>query len=529
MGLLDRLTLFESTLRLAAFDIKKSDNYSVQAAFDRENRLKLQFVRWAVIGPHGEKKMAFGNIENLPKLNGQETSKIGSGRAYIKVVETAKPHSVNIWMAVNLAKKQAEADILIAELNPELLWDAENQAPNNLWVFSGNGNLLFASEPNITIPSQEKLRLSKTSSGELAWDSGFGNYLGAYWKLPGNVVFASPELTIVQAQPESLAFSSIEQFSAIYPPVIALAVLIVAYLSFMLIAKNLKPLERLKTATQRISEGNFHYRLDIASRDEFEVLADSFNEMTRRLQNQFEILSTMAEIDRHILSSLNAEDIIDTALTRLPSILRCDLISIARLDPETYQISDIRIRQGERDLEAISRVVKLSMQDVLELLAMKNSVIETAIDDKFSAFLQNMRVFGQWRFLIVPIVVNGGLTSIICLGYQTTNNISQELADAARNFGDRIAVALSNAAWEEKLYQQAHFDALTGLPNRLVLNDRLHQEIIRAKRDSSLLAVVFIDLDRFKNVNDSLGHLAGDELLVKVSEILLGCTSIRCC
>ncbi len=70
---------------------------------------------------------------------------------------------------------------------------------------------------------------------------------------------------------------------------------------------------------------------------------------------------------------------------------------------------------------------------------------------------------------------------------------------------------------QEKLEHLAHHDALTGLPNRIMLDIHITQGIERAKRQNKALAVLFLDLDRFKNVNDSLGHPAGDELLKQVS------------
>ena len=73
---------------------------------------------------------------------------------------------------------------------------------------------------------------------------------------------------------------------------------------------------------------------------------------------------------------------------------------------------------------------------------------------------------------------------------------------------------------EKQLRHLAYFDALTGLPNRVMLYDRLHQAILSAKRNDNLFAVMMLDLDRFKYVNDTLGHDAGDELLVAVAEQL---------
>ena len=74
--------------------------------------------------------------------------------------------------------------------------------------------------------------------------------------------------------------------------------------------------------------------------------------------------------------------------------------------------------------------------------------------------------------------------------------------------------------WEEQLYQMAHYDALTGLPNRTLFKDRLKQEIIRSERNDKNFGVLFLDLDLFKSINDSLGHAAGDELLKIVGDRL---------
>ncbi len=523
MGLIERLNLAESALQMLSIKVEKSSKGFRFINLDNEKNFLDQFANLAIITATGEKTQPLKKTGLIPELTHQEIREINSGKTLIKFTASNHPEGDRLWLAIKLVENRHEIGVLMAELKPEYVWDSENIDPNDLWVTGDAGRLLFASKPGFNLPPEIRSQLSRTNSGQFSLKSGEDPYVGVYWKIPMKGMFSTADMTIVLAQPESLAFDAIKQFGKIYPPVIALAVLIIAFFITRLVIKYLSPLEQLKAATLRIAGGDFVSRVNIDSHDEFEALADSFNEMTRRLRSQFDILSTMAEIDRHILSSLNAEDIVETALTRLPSILFCDLISIARVDPETYRVSDIHTQRLGQKTQTVTEAVKLGLEDVMDLVAMQDDVIETDKNGKLSAYLQLFGDIGTWRYLIVPVVVNGTLSSMICLGYRASNPISPESRSAARNFGDRIAVALSNAAWEEKLYQQAHYDSLTGLPNRLVLNDRLEQEMARARRENTQFAVFFIDLDRFKNVNDSLGHTAGDELLTQVSRIFVAC------
>ena len=87
----------------------------------------------------------------------------------------------------------------------------------------------------------------------------------------------------------------------------------------------------------------------------------------------------------------------------------------------------------------------------------------------------------------------------------------------------RVRDGSERADTQERLKQLANFDSLTGLPNRSLFRDRLAQAMARAKRHSRPMALMFLDLDRFKQVNDELGHEAGDRLLQHVGKTLTEC------
>ena len=96
-----------------------------------------------------------------------------------------------------------------------------------------------------------------------------------------------------------------------------------------------------------------------------------------------------------------------------------------------------------------------------------------------------------------------------------TRELSETVRDLHREINDRQQD-------QERIYWLAHYDALTRLPNRVLLAERSQEAIRRAQESGSPLAVMFLDLDNFKHVNDSLGHRVGDALLVEIAKRLRG-------
>ncbi|MBI4850962.1 MAG: diguanylate cyclase [Acidobacteria bacterium] len=140
-------------------------------------------------------------------------------------------------------------------------------------------------------------------------------------------------------------------------------------------------------------------------------------------------------------------------------------------------------------------------------------------DERFYQKLwYSINSFGKWQGEIWNRRKNGEIYAE-WLTISTIKDDKGKITNHVAIFSDITSVKLA----ENRLIHLAHHDVLTGLPNRLLFNDRLDQALIKSYRDDSLVAVIFIDLDRFKPINDTFGHRIGDLLLQAVAERLRGC------
>ncbi len=153
------------------------------------------------------------------------------------------------------------------------------------------------------------------------------------------------------------------------------------------------------------------------------------------------------------------------------------------------------------------------------------------------------RLAGSWRLTHEDDVARGGTVIDALLSGQSDRNVHRNrnytkagdivhtewhnsvLRDAAGGLVSVLSLALDiteRVRLQERLAHQASHDALTALPNRALLLDRLNQQLLFAERAGQMVAVLFLDLDGFKAVNDRLGHAAGDELLIAIASRLQG-------
>jgi diguanylate cyclase (GGDEF)-like protein/PAS domain S-box-containing protein len=168
---------------------------------------------------------------------------------------------------------------------------------------------------------------------------------------------------------------------------------------------------------------------------------------------------------------------------------------------------------------AFTKITGYSQQDVLGKTSACLYVANT--DERlFAEMARSLNQSGHWRGEVWQRRKNGE-TFPVWLSASTVSNGHGAVTHYVSLFSDITSLKES----QKQLERMAHHDALTGLPNRLLFHARLQHAMERARREGGQVAILCFDLDHFKNINDSLGHPAGDRLLQAVTQRLL--SSVR--
>ena len=124
---------------------------------------------------------------------------------------------------------------------------------------------------------------------------------------------------------------------------------------------------------------------------------------------------------------------------------------------------------------------------------------------------------------IFPVKSGGTLIGVLIFNSRERRAPDEPLLQIILGLGSQIGQFLQRKHAEERAHYLAHFDELTNLPNRTTFNERLEHVLAKARRSHERLAILFIDLDRFKTINDTLGHAAGDVVLKEIARRMNEC------
>lgn len=237
-------------------------------------------------------------------------------------------------------------------IRPEALWGVSEELPlprnTALLILDQVGHMLFqsAAEP-ITLPETAQKNILSSIQGQTSFIQQ-GIPQTAFFRelfLESRVLF--PRWTLVLYQPTTTLLNDQTMFMALFPLIVALCLGLVLYLILVLIRRNLEPLSILQGITRRIARKDFDARADIHTGDEIEELGQAFNSMTAQLKQQFNTLETQAHIDREILSSVDVDAVIATAMNYLHATFTPDSITLVFREKDHLR-SYTSTRPGQR-------------------------------------------------------------------------------------------------------------------------------------------------------------------------------------
>lgn len=290
--------------------------------------------------------------------------------------------------------------------------------------------------------------------------------------------------TLIMHIPTTKAFApAIElrnRVIAVSLPIIIFSIIIVLFFANSVV----KPIIQLRDAAADVGRGNLGIELKTKSRDEIGELTDSFNKMSKSLQE-----------------TTVSRDYVDNIVKSM-----AEMLIVLGLDGAIKTVNRAALQLlGYREEELIGKSINMILRWD-EVLFSENGLdnlikIDSVRDTEQIYVSKNGRNIPVFFSAAVMRDKSGRLQGIVC--------VAQDITVIKKS--------------KDKILFLAYYDSLTNLPNRALFKDRLNQTLLIAKRHQRILAILFLDLNNFKRINDTLGHPAGDELLKQVACRLSNC------
>ncbi len=456
-SIFERVAVLEDQFKaLCSNSLVSSSNVTQRPDEGYGEETRTRFKGLAIITDSGEVIPCFGHTNRLADLSAEETEHLKSGKT-LMITHTDKDTDSRIYMLRFINPKDQKQGMLYGEIDPMYLWFL-NENPwdilpykSELVVLDDSSRVIYSTMP---VPSslreRPEYKMLRTRRAVFRWDHEGEKEMASFQSLSIRDNVGHPEWTLVLTVPEKDMGKPVAQFKKTFPLVVLLSFWVVLLLSFIQIRRTTLPLEELGKGTRRIAMRDFDSRVMIESGDEFEELATDFNDMAKQLGRQFNALTTMAEIDRAILSDLDTEKIVRTVITRMYKFFDYDFVSVTLLDPEGKNSARTFMENRNPSLERSVKDFEIPRDEFEGFIGSQSMLLIDKPEDLppcFSPFAAQ----GLKSFVFIPIFLKEGLVGIIMLASLDSFLPDQEDLNHAHQLADQVAVALSNAQLIEDL------------------------------------------------------------------------------
>jgi len=456
LSVYERLLFLEAEMQLFSSSFVKMNYQKLSKipAKDLSDQLKKRFKGLQLFDGNIATIEFFGQIKSPPNPTPAEIAHIKSGKTAIRTIHY--PDSwPRLFMLRSMDRNAPDAGFILGEINPAYLWGTSHDStlpPDvKICILDESNNLLFSSLKHAEgLSDQIEHRMKTADSAVFEMMHKKSRYVAS-----GRNIFLKPNFltsnwTIVLLQSGADVLAPLSNFKKMFLLVALMSLWVVLLLSITNIRKSLVPLELLKEGTHRIAKKDFESSVKVRSNDEFEELADAFNEMSTRLSKQFKTLVTKAEIDRAILSSLETEKIVKTVMTRMRECFSFDSVSISLINSEKDLAARTYIGSADQEREISKEFIKIELHE-LQSLYLNPKYFFIDGNRKIPTYLVNLAKGGCKSFLVLPVFLQEKVSAIIAFGQSDQMVQSEEDLNLARQMADQVAVALANSNLIEEL------------------------------------------------------------------------------
>lgn len=282
--------------------------------------------------------------------------------------------------------------------------------------------------------------------------------------------------------------------------VIFITLLLLAIAVALLLQKSMRgQLADMAEAAASISSGNFDVEVSSGGSDELSALAGEINKMNRQIKNQIKALKNQSRqlervfdlLGETMSSTLDQEKIIDIIAEVSLELSQSDLVVLEYMDGTK------KIKGNDNYLWAIKKIPYATSFKLKSVPINNLHVVQAAVKKQGSLDSRVATIFLARK-----------------------REYSKAELEVINSIALSASLSLNNISLHEKITHMATTDSVTGIFNRAKFNTDLENEIKRSRRFQNQLALIIIDIDDFKKINDNYGHLDGDEALRQVAEII---------
>ncbi len=531
MDIFQRLQYTKDQLELIAENLHAGFRPTLKSLTTDDNISQLKtFDALFLLGNQGEISTLNGNLEIDGQSLIQEVHKQRiPGKAMLLLLagrESGPPPS--LFLFIPIEGNDPTGNLLGARLDIASLIDSTQLQVRRelICVLHETGVPLYCNKP-YQMPWLADLvgRIAIHNTQQFVWSPGNDNHqlFTAYWSLFLAPHYQIQKWTVAVALPSRVAMASAYDFQKIFIEVGFITLSLVILLSIFAIRRNLVPLERLLEGTRRLAKGAFNTRVEIDSNDEFEELGNAFNDMTVKLGNSFDQQAGLIDFSYKLQHAGILHKALLVTLDTLPHFTRAGGMAVIHIESSGELIhAECVCRQGRRDSEQSASYP--SEKILLPTTPWKGTVAEAI---RMLPLLDRLGFAEESELQLLPAMIKDSVIAYVALFQRVPVSSGMDRLFIMTQFCDILATSLSNIRLRQSLEYQAFHDPLTRLPNRTLIKQETEKALESARENNHQLAIMIMDIDRFKMINDSMGHTAGDELLVELAGRLKQFTSRR--